>query len=95
MAVFTNLIALRHQISDWVNWCYVYSIRVFWHQAKIPSLNDLEVLKKSTNFIVVNKEESVLINTDDPCKLSVAAQLKHCYPELVDHNLQFGFRYVG
>lgn len=54
-------------------------------------LDRLEVLHKSENFLVVNKDFDVVLNTENPARLSVFGQLAHKFPELVSKDLSHGF----
>eukprot|EP00088_Acartia_fossae_P039563 TRINITY_DN4118_c0_g1_i11.p1 TRINITY_DN4118_c0_g1~~TRINITY_DN4118_c0_g1_i11.p1 ORF type:complete len:287 (+),score=-3.80 TRINITY_DN4118_c0_g1_i11:83-943(+) len=54
-------------------------------------LDKLEILHKSEHFIVVNKDFDVVINSNDPERLSIYRQLSYKYPELANEKLTHGF----
>ncbi|XP_006818101.2 RNA pseudouridylate synthase domain-containing protein 1-like [Saccoglossus kowalevskii] len=62
---------------------------------KVPTLQDISIIYKDDNYIIVNKHYDVRINHEGPCEaVTVDTQLKHLYPELVDSQLVHGFRFV-
>ncbi|GFT53605.1 RNA pseudouridylate synthase domain-containing protein 1 [Nephila pilipes] len=62
---------------------------------KPASVEDLKVLYLSNNFLAVNKECDIPINADTAEKhpVTVANQLMHKFPHLVDPSINFGFRF--
>jgi len=58
------------------------------------SLHKLKVLYKSDNYIIVNKDFDVIINCEDPERLSVCRQMAHKFPDLVVPTLQHSFYVV-
>ncbi|XP_063225590.1 RNA pseudouridylate synthase domain-containing protein 1-like [Bacillus rossius redtenbacheri] len=97
-------------ISDVVFMFILSYIRILWDKlspflktltskAKHASVDSdrkiLNILHKSTNFIVVNKDYDVVINSDDPSvEVSLQTQLHSVYPELVNHSLKHDFYFV-
>lgn len=62
---------------------------------KAAELDDIQVLHKSENFLVVNKHYDVKINSDDPADaITIATQLAKRYPHLVEAGLPHSFRFV-
>ncbi|PIK47216.1 putative RNA pseudouridylate synthase domain-containing protein 1 [Apostichopus japonicus] len=62
---------------------------------KPASLDDLVVIHKSSNFIVVNKHYDIKINSDDETdELTVANQLAKKFPDLVEEGLAHYFRFT-
>ena len=58
-------------------------------------LDTVCVLYKSNNYLIINKQYDILINSDDPEQLlTVENQLRKMYPELVDDTVKHGFRSV-
>ena len=59
----------------------------------MTTLDDIEVLHRCTDYIVVNKRYDMKINMNDQTdEITVAKQLCHVFPELVDPKMVFGFR---
>lgn len=57
------------------------------------SIDDIEILHKSDNFVIVNKRWDVLINSNSPAdEVTVETQLCHLFPQLVDKSLGHSFR---
>ncbi|BET00777.1 RNA pseudouridylate synthase [Nesidiocoris tenuis] len=54
----------------------------------------LNILYKSENFIVLNKEPDILINSNDPSKASLHRRLCTEFPELVNPSLRHSFHFV-
>eukprot|EP00057_Strongylocentrotus_purpuratus_P027444 XP_011681918.1 PREDICTED: RNA pseudouridylate synthase domain-containing protein 1-like [Strongylocentrotus purpuratus] len=55
----------------------------------------MRILYKSENFVAVDKHYDVKINSDDPKDtITVATQLAHLHPELVDSSLPHSFRFI-
>ena len=79
---------------NWLRLQYVQFIRVKLGHGTMPKLEDLSVVYHSDHFLVVNKRHDIVVNTDKADIISVATQLQHAYPELIDKNAQFGFRLV-
>ena len=71
---------------------YVYVIRVVWFNAKTYTLTDVQVVYQSKNYLVINKEESIRNYSDDDKEITVARQLQHCFPQLIDTKISTGFR---
>ncbi|XP_069680710.1 RNA pseudouridylate synthase domain-containing protein 1-like [Periplaneta americana] len=80
----------------------------FWHEwvsalgevqikksLTVPPVNEVEIIYKSQNFLVINKRHDIVINSDDPSvKISLQIQLKELFPDLVNPNLQHDFYFV-
>ena len=61
-----------------------------------PSTSKLKVIYKSPNFIVVDKDYDIKINSDDEeDTVTVATQLAHNFPEFVDQTISYKFRFVS
>ncbi|XP_015918780.1 RNA pseudouridylate synthase domain-containing protein 1 [Parasteatoda tepidariorum] len=60
-----------------------------------PTVNDLCVLHLSDNFLVINKQCDIAINSDsaEDHPITVASQLNHKFPNLADPSIMFGFRF--
>lgn len=56
---------------------------------------DINVLHMSENFLVVNKQWDIAINSDTPNvhPVTIATQLKYKFPNLYDPSVKFGFRF--
>ena len=68
-------------------------IRFILLQGKEPTTDDIAVLYKSKDFIIVNKHHDVKVyccDHSDP--VTVETQLCKLYPECVDENAGFSFR---
>ncbi|KAK6620886.1 hypothetical protein RUM43_011184 [Polyplax serrata] len=52
---------------------------------------DLKVLYKSNNFIIVNKNHDLIINSEDDSRISLHRQLVKTFPYLINKKLRFGF----
>ncbi|KAB7501676.1 RNA pseudouridylate synthase domain-containing protein 1 [Armadillidium nasatum] len=64
-------------------------------QENSPLLDDVEILHHSKNFLFVNKQYDVLINSNNPQdKVTVQTQLKKLVPELINPNLGHDFNFV-
>lgn len=78
--------------------CFFCSLHVFQlngaHMATEPaSLENLQVLFHSDDYIVVDKHWDIRIDSKMWYeKLTVQAQLKHHFPQLADHSTYYGFR---
>ena len=58
-----------------------------------PSLQELKVLYQSKNYIVVDKNFDLKINSDDDTdKVTVATQLAEKFPDLADDTIAHKFR---
>lgn len=64
------------------------------HQ-KMPENTDLKVLHISENFLLVNKQCDIPVNSDTPDvhPVTVATMLNHKFPHLYDARVKFGFRF--
>lgn len=62
---------------------------------KVPAISDLKVLYISDNFLIVNKEFDIPVNSDTPDvhPITVATMLKHKFSHLHDDSVKFGFRF--
>ncbi|XP_077980465.1 RNA pseudouridylate synthase domain-containing protein 1-like [Glandiceps talaboti] len=59
------------------------------------TLDDISVLYKSENYVIVNKHYDVMINHQDPNHdVTVSNQLKRLHPELADTTVVHDFRFV-
>ena len=64
-------------------------------EATIPPQPALKTIYQSENFIVVDKNYDVKINSEDENDtVTVATQLAEGFPELADPEIRFKFRYV-
>ena len=55
----------------------------------LPSPN---ILYKSDNFLCVDKQFDVKINSNEPGEITVETQMRLAYPELIDPKCTHGFR---
>jgi len=84
-----------------LSWCKTFGLTVknfstrhqfIMEEKSIKShIDQLEVLHHSQHFLLVNKDYDVVLNSDEANRLSVALQIKHKYPELVNPSLVHGF----
>ena len=81
-------------IVKWLRLQYVQFIRLKLGHGSMPKLEDLSVLYHSDHFVVINKRHDIVVNSSEADVISVATQLQHVYPELIDQDVQFGFRLV-
>ena len=86
--------SITKHFVNWLRLQYVQFIRVKLGHGTMPKLEDLSVVYHSDHFLVVNKRHDIVVNTDKDDVISVATQLQHAYPELMDKTAQFGFRLV-
>ena len=54
--------------------------------------NQAEILYQSANYLAVNKQFDLKINSNERAELTVEQQLRHMLPELVDHTCFHAFR---
>ena len=81
-----SIVAKLHLMNVWLH-------RRLLGMNKAATLDDVEVLYKSNNYIVVNKHYDVKINSNDPQdEITLATQLAHRFPELVDASICHQFR---
>ncbi|KAJ9586314.1 hypothetical protein L9F63_020022 [Diploptera punctata] len=85
---------------------FIYKLERIWREwttftiqpknpVKASTLDDVEILYKSNNFLVVNKSHDIVINSNDPMvKESLQLQLKKLFPHLVNPSLQHDFYFV-
>ncbi|XP_052257368.1 RNA pseudouridylate synthase domain-containing protein 1-like [Dreissena polymorpha] len=71
------------------------------HEVLSPGVSDkdinidaLEVVYKSDNFLCVNKNFDVKINSNNPNDVTVEHQVRKLFPHLVDPKCTHGFRFV-
>ena len=81
-------------VVDWLQFQYVKFIRLKLGSGSMPKLEDLSIVYRSDHFLVVNKRHDIVVNSDEADAISVASQLQHKYPELIDRDVHFGFRFV-
>ncbi|XP_038065362.1 RNA pseudouridylate synthase domain-containing protein 1-like [Patiria miniata] len=78
-----------------LHWLHAWLRRGVFGRHRPATMENLDILYKSSNFIVVNKHYDVKINSDDSSdKITVATQLAHRFPELVDASVAHQFRFV-
>ena len=82
------------KLVNCIRWLHVNFVRILLGGAPINKLTGLNILYESENFIVVNKQESVKINSDDKREITVETQLRHCRPHLIDSTVSNSFRYA-
>ncbi|XP_068250000.1 RNA pseudouridylate synthase domain-containing protein 1-like [Palaemon carinicauda] len=59
------------------------------------SIHDIKVMYKSPNYILINKQYDVLINSDSPeDEVTVQTQLRHIFPELANPKLGHEFMFA-
>jgi len=64
-------------------------------QARSATLDDIEVVHSSQNYLVLNKRYDVLINSDDRnIKVTLEHQIRKLIPTLADPKLVHGFYFV-
>lgn len=85
---------ITKQFVNWLRLQYVQFVRLKLGHGMMPKLEDLSVVYHSDHFVVVNKRHDIVVNSDKADVISVATQLQHEYPELIDKNVQFGFRFA-
>ena len=91
--VLTFLLQCLGLILKWCRWGYVNLIRIGLGTAQVAKLDDISLAYQSENYIVVNKRQDVKINSNDEAdRVTVETQLRHLYPELVDNQIEHGFR---
>ena len=91
--VLTFLLQCLGLILKWCRWGYVNLIRIGLGTAQVAKLDDISLAYQSENYIVVNKRQDVKINSNDEAdKVTVETQLRHLHPELVDNQIEHGFR---
>ena len=77
-----------------LHWLHAWLCRGVLGQNSPATMESVEILYKSANFIVVNKHYDVKINSNDSSdKITVATQLAYQFPELVDASVTHQFRY--
>ncbi|KAG8189734.1 hypothetical protein JTE90_012915 [Oedothorax gibbosus] len=86
---------LMNQIHVKLKWLASYCHKVYIMGCIPRSVEDLKVLHLSDNFLVVDKQCDLNINTNTPDKypVTVADQLNHAFPHLADPTIEFGFRF--
>merc|ERR1712071_275324 len=63
--------------------------------ATTATLDDIELVHSSQNFLVFNKRYDVLINSDDrKIKVTMEHQIRKLLPDLANPNLGHGFYFV-
>lgn len=81
------------KIKSCIRWNYVNLVRIGLGQATFAKDDDILVLYKSDHFVVINKQQDVKINSNDPSDLvTVETQLRKLYPEHIDHQATHSFR---
>ena len=86
--------AFTKHVVDWLQFQYVKFVRVKLGPGTMPKLEDLSIVYRSDHFLVVDKRHDIVVNSDEGDVISVASQLQHKYPELIDRDVHFGFRFV-
>uniref|UniRef100_A0A1B6L096 Pseudouridine synthase RsuA/RluA-like domain-containing protein n=1 Tax=Graphocephala atropunctata TaxID=36148 RepID=A0A1B6L096_9HEMI len=69
-------------------------IFILWKGSKPPKHLDLAVIYHSDNYLIVNKEYDVLINSDGPNIRTLQYKLGRRFPNLVNPKLQHGFYFT-
>lgn len=87
--------SVAREVEIKLRWVASYLIKTLLFDQKTPSLQDLEVLHISSNYVVVNKQWDIAVNTDTPDKhpVNVASQLAYKFPHLYDVTVGHGFRF--
>uniref|UniRef100_A0A1B6JPT6 Pseudouridine synthase RsuA/RluA-like domain-containing protein n=1 Tax=Homalodisca liturata TaxID=320908 RepID=A0A1B6JPT6_9HEMI len=62
---------------------------IFWNKSK-----ELDVIYHSDNYLIVNKDYDVLINSDEPNSKTLQYKLCWQFPNLVNPKLQHGFYFT-
>ncbi|XP_030840125.1 RNA pseudouridylate synthase domain-containing protein 1-like [Strongylocentrotus purpuratus] len=87
--------SLLNKVQVFLRWKYAHFWRVNMGMNSPASIDDIKILYKSENFVAVDKHYDVKINSDDPKDtITVATQLAHLHPELVDSSLPHSFRFI-
>ncbi|XP_071948975.1 RNA pseudouridylate synthase domain-containing protein 1-like [Antedon mediterranea] len=74
---------------------HIYFWRSIIGMNQAATIDNLNILYKSDNYIVVNKHYDIKINSnDDEDRVTVAKQLGKMYPDLVDTSIEHQFRFV-
>ncbi|KAK3860151.1 hypothetical protein Pcinc_033779 [Petrolisthes cinctipes] len=58
-----------------------------------PKLDDIEIIYQSSHYLVVNKRNDVLINSNHGEEVTVQNQLRHLLPHLANPSLTHEFRF--
>ncbi|XP_071504849.1 RNA pseudouridylate synthase domain-containing protein 1-like [Diadema antillarum] len=86
---------VSQHVHVYLRWKYSYMCRVLLGMNSPASLDDIKILYKSNNYIIVDKHYDVKINSDKAeDAVTVETQLAHLYPDLVDGQLCHSFRFV-
>ncbi|XP_063961986.1 RNA pseudouridylate synthase domain-containing protein 1-like [Lytechinus pictus] len=87
--------SLLNRVQVFLRWKYSYFWRVIIGMNSPAGIEDIKILYKSKNFVVVDKHYDVKINSNDPKDaITVATQLARLHPELVDESLPHSFRFI-
>lgn len=78
-----------------IKWLASYCHKVYIMGCKPRTVEELKVLHLSDNFLVVDKQCDIPINSNTPDQhpVTVADQLNHSFSHLADPKVQFGFRF--
>ncbi|KAK4297684.1 hypothetical protein Pmani_029921 [Petrolisthes manimaculis] len=58
-----------------------------------PALDDIEIIYQSLHYLVVNKKNDILINSNNGKDVTVQRQLRHLLPHLANPSLTHDFRF--
>ncbi|KAK4295959.1 hypothetical protein Pmani_031507 [Petrolisthes manimaculis] len=58
-----------------------------------PALDDIEIIYQSSHYLVVNKKNDILINSNNGKDVTVQRQLRHLLPHLANPSLTHDFRF--
>lgn len=84
------------QLNVRFRWIFSHFLKTKIMGCKEAENCDLSVLHLSENFVIVNKQFDIPINTDTPdvYPVTVATQLDFKFPHLSDTSVRHGFRFV-
>ncbi|XP_035226877.1 RNA pseudouridylate synthase domain-containing protein 1-like isoform X2 [Stegodyphus dumicola] len=87
--------SLIHKLEVNSRWLISHIMKVYVMGCKPVIVDDLEILHLSDNFLVVNKQCDIAINSESSVQhpVTVATQLNHKFKALSDPSVKFGFRF--